>query len=115
METTKLSIQVPSILVANCYFWNPCGSASQRRSSEAKKHSVVTQFFISIGFDLIGSNGSVSSFARVTCGKRVEVAFEYRETCKNVYKRLNISISEKRSNITGLIGIMKKAGIEITK
>ena len=43
----------PSILTKNTWFWNPCGSAGERRRSEIKKNAEVREFFERNKFEII--------------------------------------------------------------
>lgn len=92
--------QLPSILTANTYFWQPSSSASQRRRNEERKIGEVYDFFKSNGFDTSISDGVVATKGDLC------VRFTYSESCKNVYKRLSVYVGEKKSNITAIVKVL---------
>lgn len=87
----------PSILTANTYFWNSANNASSRINNEKKHKHTVENFLKQIGFVIIENDEKV--FAKL---KELEVKFYYSESCKNVYKSLEIWKNGKKSNITSL-------------
>lgn len=111
-------VTIPSILVTNTYYWTPRGAASQRRSSEASQVGEVSKFLESIGFvkDPKGSGSFIiNADESIKGAKEVVVNFSYEESVRNVYKHLFILVGGNNSNITGLIGQMKRRGIELIK
>lgn len=92
------TINEPAILTANTYFWTPGLSADQRRRSEVKRIMEVKSYLEALGFTTQRQGDSVSA----THAAGIEVAFCYRESCKNVYKSLSITRGGKRSNVTAI-------------
>lgn len=97
MSHSSTSIQEPSILTANTYFWSPGRNAGSRRSAEERNLSNVAEFFRKIGMEVTEEGDSV-------IGKKdgIVARFTYSESCKNVYKHLHITRNGKNSNITAL-------------
>ena len=91
------TLNAPSILTANTYFWSSASSASLRRRNEERHQAVVADFFGSLGM-------SVSQNGNDVIGEKdgIVAVFSYSESCKNVYKHLSITRNGKRSNITAL-------------
>ena len=91
------TVSIPSILTANCYFWNPCSSADGRRRCEEKRQSEVASFFHAAGFAVTRNGNSVNA-----SGFGLDIDFHYSETCGNVYKSLSVYRNGKKSNITAI-------------
>lgn len=92
------TLTLPSILTANTYFWSPSGSADARRRSEENKQSTVASFFQAAGFTVTRSGDNVNA-----TGHGLSVAFHYSESCKIVYKSLEVYHDNgKKSNITAI-------------
>lgn len=93
----QTTIEEPAVLTANTYFWTPGGNASSRRRAEAKHQGAVRQWLISLGF------------VEITPGvyqhleTRLLVSFSYNESCRNVYKRLEVRYPDgRRGNILAI-------------
>ena len=92
------ALTLPSILTANTYFWSPSGSADGRRRSEESKQSTVASFFQAAGFTVARNGNSVNA-----TGHGLSVTFHYSESCKIVYKSLEVYRDNgKKSNITAI-------------
>lgn len=88
----------PKILTANTYFWKPSGNASQRRSKEEMRLNEVQNWFESLGMKIVARDEH-----EVAAEKgELTAAFSYKESCKNVYKHLEVYRGDKKSNITAL-------------
>ena len=98
-------MELPAILTANTYFWNPDSSAQQRRNNEARRLLEVQDFLLSIEFI---RNPDADNWIREFNGETVTVDFDYSESCKNVYKSLTVYNGPKKSNIT----LLKKIAAE---
>jgi hypothetical protein len=57
-------MELPAILTANTYFWNPAGSAQQRRNNETRRLLEVQDFLSAIGFAWDAKNGERSGKAK---------------------------------------------------
>ena len=91
---SEVSITIPSVVVANTYFWRPQGSAGGRRANE-KRHNATMERFI----------------ARLV-NVPMELDCDYSESCNNVYKSFTVhKPNGKKSNITGLKSAAEKIGI----
>ena len=88
---------LPNILTANTYFWASSSTANGRRKNEERNISTVVSFFPELGFDVSHDNDTV----KATNGT-INVRFHYSESCKNVYKSLEVTKNGKRSNITAI-------------
>ncbi len=86
--STTTTSNIPSIMTANTYFWQPAGTASGRRSNEARRNAEVANF--------VESNKAALDAAGVV------IDFSYSESCHNVYKTCSITRNGKRSNITAV-------------
>lgn len=82
------TIEIPSILTANTYFWRPGSSASARRSNEARRAAEVQQF--------------LNRHAEALAAAGVTVEFSYGESCNNVYKSVAIYKDGVRKDIRAL-------------
>lgn len=92
------AISIPSILTANTYFWSPSGSADGRRRSEERKQSDVAAFFAAAGFQVTREGDNVNA-----TGHGLQITFHYSESCKIVYKSLEVYRDNgKKSNITAI-------------
>lgn len=92
------AISIPSILTANTYFWSPSGSADGRRRCEEKRQSEVAAFFQSAGFTVTRNGDNVNA-----TGHGLNITFHYSESCKIVYKSLEVYRDNgKKSNITAI-------------
>jgi len=49
------------------------------------------------------NGGKMATFIKIVNGKKVEVIFNYRESCSHVYKTFNVYINDCKSNIRGLV------------
>lgn len=96
------AINEPSILTANTYFWNSASNASSRRRNEERNLSTVENFLKSIGLQVTADSSKV-----IASSDNLEVRFYYSESCKNVYKSLEVYKNGKRSNITQLRKLYK--------
>ena len=92
------TVQIPSILTANVYFWRPGFRASERRRNEERRRAEIKNFLAA---------------ARVAELENVSVKWEYRESCTNVHLRFQVYRNGKRSNIKGLAAECRKLGVEI--
>lgn len=90
----KTKVEEPSILTAKTYFWKPAESASGRRRNEERHLSEVALFFNAIGMSVERNGDKVTGVAGA-----IKAVFQYSESCKNVYKSLDITNNGKRSNI----------------
>ena len=45
----------------------------------------------------------MATFIKFVNGKKVEVVFNYRESCTHVYKTFNVYIDDRKSDIRGLV------------
>jgi len=92
----------PKILTANTFYWKPCSSAAQRRSSEKRNQEQVKKFLEGLGFEIVWIGDRVT-------GKKddSEVIFSYSESCKNVYKSLEVRKNGEKSNIRTLRKLYK--------
>lgn len=104
MSNTVKSVNIPSIVSANTYFWSPSGAASSRRRNEEKRRAEVESFLTECG--LSKKDGSFANDS-------VEVHFSYSESCNNVYKSFEVYRAGKKSNIRGLAAELRKNGIEL--
>lgn len=95
MQTPQIAI--PSIFTANTYFYSPASTASGRRRNEERRISEATNFFKSLGFEVIEKSNSIDAILG-----EIEVSFSYSESCQNVYKSLSVYKKGKKSNITTL-------------
>ncbi|MBX2927000.1 MAG: hypothetical protein KF852_04130 [Saprospiraceae bacterium] len=87
----------PSILSANTYFWTPGSNADSRRRAEKKRLSEVSEYFRALGMRVETSGDEVTSVHP----SGVIASFSYRESTKNVYKRLDVrKPNGSASNIT---------------
>ena len=96
-SASTTTIQEPSILTANTYYWSPGRSSSDRRRAEEKHRNKVADFFRSIGMDVTIESGNV-----IAVKDDIICRFSYSESCNNVYKHLSITRNGKASNITQL-------------
>ncbi len=99
---TQTTVTEPAILTANTYFWNSATNAANRRRNEERNLATVENFLKSIGLQVSTDSGKV-----VASSDDLEVRFYYSESCKNVYKSLEIYRNGKRSNITQLRKLYK--------
>jgi hypothetical protein len=99
----KSTIQIPTILTANTYFWKPAASANQRRSSEKQKKAMVASFLEAIGMTVTILEDRV-----IGEGSGLLVVFHYSESTKNIYKSLTVKRGDKNSNITAIRKIVDK-------
>jgi len=98
----------PSILTAKTFYWKPRTSANQRRKAEENNRAEVEAFFKHIGLETtVSSGGSVTGKGLLPNGKAIEATFQYSESCKNVYKHLQISVDGLNSNIIQLRKLYK--------
>lgn len=88
MTTETTTIELPAILTANTYFWAPSGSASGRRSNEARRAQEVQSF--------LDRHAAALDAAGVT------VEFSYSESCHNVYKSLAVYKNGVKKDIRAL-------------
>jgi len=88
MNANSSTPSIPDIMTANTYYWSPSGSASGRRSNEARRNGEVARF--------IAANQAALDKAGIV------IDFSYSESCHNVYKRCPITCNGKRSNITAV-------------
>ncbi len=93
----QAQVSEPTILAANTYYWQPRGSAADRRRNEVRHLTNVADFFRAIGMAVTESGDSV-----VGQKDGILAVFSYSESCKNVYKTLQITRDGKSSNITSL-------------
>jgi len=98
-ERVNVTIDIPSILTANCYFWSPSGNASGRRTNEKRHAETVDEF--------------INRLRKLTKKSDWEIDFSYDESCKIVYKSVTYSVDGKTTNITGFIGWMPMTGYSI--
>lgn len=89
----------PTILTANTFYWTAAGAASSRRANEDRRQREVMQYLEWLGMDTSRAGGKVYGEIKFQ-GATVQVHFTYQESCKNVYKSLEIYHGVKRSNIT---------------
>ncbi len=89
----------PRILSANTYFWTPGTNASTRRRNEERNQAAAADYLEALGFSVTRTGDAVNA---VSADGTVEVAFDYSESCHNVYKHLRVSHSGKNSNITAI-------------
>jgi hypothetical protein len=95
---TRVYVNIPDIITANTYFWQPHGAASGRRSNENRRQSEINDFC-----------------SRVNVIPTVFASGEYSESCKNVYKTMTYKVNDKTTNITGLIGECARWGMILEK
>lgn len=103
MSDSNNTNELPEILSANTYFWSPGSHASSRRGNETRRTGEVANFFSANGFETRNDGETVRASK-----DGVEVKFSYSESCKNVYKRVQVTRGGKRSNISAvkkLLGI----------
>ena len=86
----------PSILTANTFYWTPSRCASSRRSAENRRQGEAESYFLALGMER-GANGWFS-----TPDGLVRARFSYSESCKNVYKNLEVTVAGDKSNILSL-------------
>jgi len=91
------TIQIPSIFTANTYFWSSASNASSRRRNEDRRQDEAVELFQALGMEVSRSGDSVTG-----TGHGLVVTFSYSESCKNVYKHLDVKRNGKNSNITSL-------------
>ena len=97
--TATTTIEIPSILTANTFYWSPSNIASGRRRNEEKRQEEVSNFFKALGFEVqLSSDRVIANLP----SKKLEVIFEYSETCGHVYKSLSVYRDGKKSNITAI-------------
>jgi len=109
MKTEKKSIPKGyfGILEANTYYWSPATHADGRRSRERRRVAEAERTLESLGFGVSSDSNSVTGVAEFE-GEEIEVVFSYSESCRNVYKSLQVYRDGRRSNITLL---RKMAGV----
>lgn len=93
-----MKLQLPNIMVANTFFWQPASSASQRRQNELNRASEVEKFLISLGFNINRKDNMV----KAKHDNGLEVYFSYVETCDHVYKKLYVWKNSERVTIKEL-------------
>lgn len=101
VRRNNITIDLPSLFTANCYFWSPQGSASGRRSNERRHEATIKDFFALVLVPTADGSGV------------------YYETCGNVYKSIRYCVRRnsewKNTNLTGFIGECAQWGVEIRK
>lgn len=96
-------VNEPSILGENVRFWTCGTSPQQRRDNEYKQVQAVCKWFVALGMTVTyRSNSAV--FAVMN---DYRAAFFYREQFDHPYKRLQVDIGCKRTNITALRKLAK--------
>jgi hypothetical protein len=89
------TVDLPSILIAKTYFWSPALQAYSRRKNEERRQAEVAAFFEFLGFEVRREDDHVYAEK-----DNITIDFFYRESCKNIYKRVDIRRDGKKSNIT---------------
>lgn len=96
-----MSIQLPTILEANTYFWKTKGqNANTRIRTEKRYLNEVSDFLEKIGFDITEKSANTIKATKNTLKGLVEVEFYIKLSCLNFYKTFSVTINGRKSNIT---------------
>ncbi|MCX7699017.1 MAG: hypothetical protein N2114_06085 [Candidatus Goldbacteria bacterium] len=82
------------ILEKNCYFWSTSRIAKGRRENEKKRKNEAAEILEKLGFttEIIGNK------VIATRGD-IKVIFYYKESCKHVYKKLQVYVNNVKKDI----------------
>lgn len=97
--TKHKNIEIPKCLTTNYYFFHPASYSYKRRANEERIIGEAKDFFKEIGFNI--TQGEYSGFNATSTfqEEEVKVKFDYRESCRNIYKTFKVYKGEEKKDI----------------
>lgn len=87
-QVEQAAIELPSILVANTFYWRPGRTARERRANEQNRIAEVEEF--------------LAAHKEKLDAAKIEVQFSYHESCNHVYKKVRIFQDGVRKDVRAL-------------
>lgn len=106
--TENNKIKLPKCLTTNYYFFHPASYSYKRRDNEERIIGEAEDFFKKVGFNVTESEHSGFTATTTFMEENVKVIFDYRESCRNIYKTFKVFKNGKKSNVRTIKGIVDR-------